>query len=144
MTATNPSSPAAQAAPWAFIADLGRQQLVAGMQGACALFRGFEAIRQVQQQAAHASARQYSTALQKLQNPCTPEQMLEIQTELLRFDVEGATQYWQALTGAAMEMQAQIANCAVQCADSSQVLELASALDAHEGAAAPAKRRRAR
>lgn len=145
MTATT-SSPtaAAQAVPWAFVADLGRQQLVAGMQGACALFRGFEAMRQVQQQAAHASARQYGAALQKLQDPCTPEQMLEIQVDLVRFDVEAATRYWQALAGAAMEMQAQIANCAMQCADSSQLLEMASALDAHESAAAPRTRKRAR
>lgn len=143
MTATISTPAAAQAVPWAFIADLGRQQLVAGMQGACALFSGFEAIRQVQQQAAHASARQYAAALQKLQGPCTPQQMLDIQADLVRFDMQAATSYWQALSGAAMEMQAQIANCAMQCADASQLLEMASALDAHEGAA-PRPRKRAR
>jgi hypothetical protein len=144
MTATTSSPPAAQAVPWALFADLGRQQLVTGMQGACALFRGFEAMRQVQQQAAHASARQYGAAVQKLQGPCTPQQLLEIQTELVRLDMEAATRYWQDLAGTAMEMQTQIANCAVQSIDSGQMLEMASALDAHEGAAAPRPRKRSR
>lgn len=144
MTATTSSAAAAQAAPWTFFADLGRQQLVAGMQGACALFSGFDAMRQVQQQAAHASARQYGAALQKLQGSPTPQEMLDIQAELVRFDIDAATRYWQALSSAAMEMQAQIANCAMQCADASQLLEMASALDAHEGAATARPRKRAR
>lgn len=93
------------AAPQNFLADLGRQQLAAATDAACAMFRGSEAMRAIQQQAAHEASLRHQTAAQKLHGGCAPADLLAIQSELLRFDLQGAAQYWQQLTTVALQSQ---------------------------------------
>lgn len=91
--------------PQNFLAELGRQQLAVVTDAACAMFRGSEAIRTIQQQAAHEASLRHQAAAQKLQGNCAPADLLAIPSELLRFDLQGATQYWQQITTAALQSQ---------------------------------------
>lgn len=93
------------AIPGNFLADLGRQQLAATTDAACAMFRGSEAMRAIQQQVAHEASLRHQAAAQKLHGSCAPADLLAIQSDLLRFDLQGATQYWQQLATAALQSQ---------------------------------------
>lgn len=89
----------------ALAGDLTRQQLAIGTRSACALFRGFESIRKIQQRTAHQALAHYEAAAERLSGPCNPVDVLMVQAELLRFDFDEAARYWQQLGQATMEMQ---------------------------------------
>jgi hypothetical protein len=108
-------------------ADLGRQQMVVATESAAAMFRGFEAIRKIQEQAAHTASTRHSAALEKLKD-ASPADMVALQAELMRFDFESAAQYWQQLSAAALEMESQMMGCANHLVDSSGFLEATSSL----------------
>jgi hypothetical protein len=124
---------ATAAAPWNFIADLGRQQMSVAADASCALFRGFEAIRKIQQQAAHTAAQRHEAVAQRLHGGCAPADLMAIQSELLSSDLKGATQYWQDLAATAMEMQTEMMGCASHLVDSESALEAVSAMEHLEG-----------
>lgn len=118
-------TPHTQAAPtaatpeaaWTAASELPRQQLSLATESACAVFRGFEAMRKVQEQAAHQALQHYSRAAEKLKHAGEPAQLMEIQAELMRFDLEGATQYWQQLGAAAVDMQRELMECCTHMVD---------------------------
>jgi hypothetical protein len=85
--------------------DLPRQQMTVATESACAMFHGFEAMRHIQEKAAHDALTHYSNAAQRLREASDPAQLLEIQADLMRFDVEGATRYWQQIGAVAVDMQ---------------------------------------
>ncbi|MDI1272866.1 phasin family protein [Polaromonas sp.] len=103
--AASPASNRSSPDPKDFLADLGRQQLAVATDAACAMFRGSEAMRVIQQQAAHEASLRHQAAAQKLHGGCTPADLLAIQSDLLRFDLQGASQYWQQITTAALQSQ---------------------------------------
>lgn len=111
-------------------ADFGRQQAVVATESASALFRGFEAMRKIQEEAAHEASQRHAEAAQKLRGNCHPADLMAIQSELLRFDFDAAGRYWQQLAAAALEMQTEIMECTSHLIDSEMVLEGSSALDA--------------
>lgn len=113
-------------------ADFGRQQAVVATESACAVFRGFEAIRKIQEDAAHQASERHSQAASRLRGNCSPADVLAIQSDLLRFDVEAATHYWQGIAAAALEMQAQIMDCATHLMDTEALLAAPSAVEAVE------------
>lgn len=123
--AASASAPAPQ--PWNMFAEFGRQQVDVATEGAGVLLRGFEAMRKIQEQAAHQAGVRHRAAAEKLRKGCAPAEILGIQSELLRFDVEAASRYWQQLGAAALEMQTQLLGCTAHLADSETVLEAASA-----------------
>ena len=98
--------------PWNLMTDLGRQQLAVGAEAASVLFRGSEAIRKIQQQAAHEASLRHHAVLQKLQAGAAPADLVAVQEELLRFDVEQASWYWQKLTEVAVQTQVEMLGCA--------------------------------
>jgi hypothetical protein len=116
-------------APWDFLADLGRQQMSVANDASCAMFRGFEAIRKIQEEAAHHASVRHEAAAQKLHGSCQPTELIAIQAGLLREDIESATQYWQQLAATAMEMQTQMMGCTSHLLDSDTALESVHALD---------------
>jgi hypothetical protein len=120
---------ASAAAPWNFIADFGRQQMSVATDASAAMFRGFEAIRKIQQQAAHGAAQRHEAVAQRLHGSCAPADLMAIQSELLSGDLKGATQYWQDLAATAMEMQTEIMGCTSHLVDSEAALEAVSAMD---------------
>jgi hypothetical protein len=85
--------------------DLPRQQMALATESACAMFQGFEALRHIQEKAAHDALTHYSNAAQRLREARNPAQLLEIQADLMRFDVDGAAHYWQQIGVVAMDMQ---------------------------------------
>jgi hypothetical protein len=131
---TSPASASANASqPWNILGAAGQQQVAVATECATELFRGFEAMRKVQEQAAQAAARRHATVSEKLQGGCTPADLLALQSELFQFDVEGATKYWQQLGAAAMEMQTRMLGCVNHLVDSDAFLEAASAIDTATG-----------
>lgn len=115
--------------PWNMFGDFGRRQMAVATEGAGVLFRGFEAMRKIQEQTAHQAGARHEAAAEKLKAGSSPNDVLAIQSDLLRFDVEAATRYWQQLGAAAMEMQTEMLGCATHMADTESLLEAASTLD---------------
>lgn len=103
-TETTPFS----AAPWNYLTEVSRWQWAIANDSACAVFRGIEAMRSVQQQMAHQALTQHEAVAQKLHENCAPADLLSIQSNLLRTDVQSALQYWQQLGGAAMKAQMEL------------------------------------
>lgn len=88
--------------------DLPRQQLAAATQACCAMFRGFESIRRVQQKTAHQALAHHQVIAEKLKEPCHPMDLVAMQAEMVRFDLQGAAMYWQQLASAMLEMQREL------------------------------------
>jgi phasin family protein len=105
-TASDTTAPAVS-----MLADLSRQQMALATDFACALFRGSEAIRHIQQQVAHKALERHQSAAQKLRDSREPADLLAVQTELMRFDMDGAAQYWQQLANATFKTQAELMGC---------------------------------
>lgn len=104
------SSVAKQAAgnallPWNMLADLGRQQLAIHAEMRSAFYLGSEAMRTIQQDTAHEASARHGAAAQKLNGSCEPADLLAIQTELLRVDLQSAGKYWQQLAAVALQTQ---------------------------------------
>jgi len=111
------------------LGDLGRQQMSVATDASCAMFRGFEAMRRIQEQAAHHASTRHQAAAKKLHGTCDPGDLMAIQAGLLRDDLESATQYWQQLAATALEMQTEMIGCASRLLDSEAALETAAALE---------------
>ncbi|MGH8831055.1 MAG: phasin family protein [Polaromonas sp.] len=103
--------------PWNLLADLGRQQLTVANECASALFRGNEAMGKIQQDAAHQASEHLATAVKKLQGPCQAADLLAIQSELLRVNLQGVGQYWQQLAAAAQQTQIEMMTSASHMLD---------------------------
>ncbi len=103
---------AADFAPWNLLANLGRLQFALMADSASAMFRGSEAIRKVQQQAAHQAAVHHESAAQRLRDPHGPAELLTIESDLLRFDMQEAAHYWQQIATAMMKTQLEMMGCA--------------------------------
>lgn len=119
-----PSPPAAT--DWA--TDFTRQQMVVASEGACAVFRGFQAMRGIQEQAAQEAAARHAAGIEKLRVAATPLELLSVQGELLRSDLQSATQYWQQLAGVAMEMNTELFGCTAHLVDTEDVFGAARLL----------------
>jgi predicted RNase H-like nuclease len=105
---------------WDFFGDLGRQQLALSMQSACAMFRGSQAVRHIQEQAAHHALVQHEKVLKKLSSNAENTDLMAIQSDLLHFDMSNALRYWQDLGQTAMKTQAEMMSCATQILNSTQ------------------------
>ena len=106
-------------APWNMLGDLGCQQMILATEIASAVFRGSEAMRKIQQQAAHDASLQHDAIAQKLRNQSGPSDLLAIQAEMMRFGLQSVAQYWQQLTAAMVKTHGEMADC------TSQVLQAA-------------------
>jgi len=126
------SREAASADPtqWNLLADLGRQQLALATESACAMFRGSEAMRKIQQQAAQQASEHHQAVAQKLRGPCEPTDLLAIQSDLLRFNLQGAALYWQQLGVATLKTQVEMMSCASQMRATESASEPKPALEA--------------
>jgi hypothetical protein len=135
MSTKKTHAPAARPAPapsaaWSAPAGAGRQQLAVATESADILRRGFEAVRKINELAVQGAVARYSKAAENFKAPRQPLDLLTIQSEFMRSQFEGATTYWQELSAAAMEMQAELLDCSSHLVDSDAVLQAASAMDA--------------
>jgi|GEM_PF-2169462 len=113
--------------PASFLAELGRQQLAVATDAACALLRGSEAMRAIQHQTAHEASLRHQAAAQKLHGNCEP-------ADLLRYDLQGATEYWQQITAAALQSQVEMMASATHLLDSEKGGALKSAMESFQAA----------
>lgn len=90
------------------LAGLSRQHLSVASENASALYHGSEALRKIQLDTAHEASVRYAKAAKKLLTPCQPAELLAFQTELLRADMQSASQYWQQFTAAMLQTQREI------------------------------------
>jgi hypothetical protein len=123
---TSPETGNAMTAPMTpmdYLADLPRKQLALMTQSASALFRGSEAMRKIQQQAAHRAAAHQDEVTERLRAPCDFSELLAIQGELLRFNLQEAAQYWQQLTDAALKVQADVVSRVAEDAQAEPTLD---------------------
>ena len=118
--------------PLDFVTDFARQQLSVVNEANCALFRGFEAMREIQQRVAHDAAVRHEAAAQQLRNPGAPMEFASLQASLLQGDLQDAGRYWRDLMGAALEMQVEMMGCATHLLDSEAAIESVSALEAFD------------
>lgn len=91
--------------------ELGRRQLDCALATACAFFKGMEAVRKMQLQAAHATRARHETAQRRLHDAKDVPELAAVQRDLLRFDAEGSARYWQELLEAAFKTQAEMLGC---------------------------------
>ncbi|HEX7890284.1 MAG TPA: phasin family protein [Ramlibacter sp.] len=108
-SAQQPAASAPSANDWA--TDFTRQQMLVASESACALFRGFQAIRGIQEQAAQHAAERHAEGIERLRRAGNALDLMSVQGELMRSDLESATQYWQQLAGAALEMNTELVGC---------------------------------
>jgi len=120
--AAKPAATETNRMPWDWAGPLNRQQMAAASEGASALFRGFEAMRRIQEQAAHAVAERHAVAAGRLRESATPTDLAVLQAEVLREDLASVARYWQDLADATLEMNAEIFNCATQMVDSEDLV----------------------
>ena len=95
-------------------ADLPRRQLALLTRSASVLYRGSETLRTIQQQAAQRATEHHQEAAEKLDGPCDFSEMMAIQADLLRFNMQEAAQYWQQLATAAFRIQVDMVSGAGQ------------------------------
>lgn len=120
---------AAAPAPASPLAELGRQQAAVAADVSCAMFRGFEAMRRIQQDAAHGAVERHDAAAKKLRGTSDAADVLAVQSELLVDGLQSAARYWQELAAAALEMHSEMLGCATRLVGSQAVLESASAIE---------------
>lgn len=114
--------------PFNLASDYGQQQIAVVTESADALFRGFEAMRRIQEQANNRTMMYHAAALEKLKHTSDPAQLMAVQSELLGLDTESATRYWQELAAATLEMQTQMLSCCSHLVDSEALLQATAAV----------------
>jgi hypothetical protein len=125
-------APRGNVAGFDFLADLGREQLAVVMDASSALFRGFEAIRAIQQQAAQEASSRHQAAAGQLREAATPAGLMAIPFGLMQADLQCAVHYWQELTAAALETQTEVMESARHLVNTDSLLESASAVEAFD------------
>ncbi|MFC5499674.1 phasin family protein [Caenimonas terrae] len=105
------------------------QEAVAS-ESAEAMRRGLENMRRINDRAVQAALQRFTKAAEGYKAPRAPLDLLTIPTELLRSQMEATANYWQELSGAALEMQAEVLGCSSHLVNSDAVLQAASAMDA--------------
>lgn len=116
------AEPATSRQPWDWAGDFGRQQMAAASEGASVLFRGFESMRRIQEDAAHAAAERHAAAAEKMRKPSSPADLALVQAETMREDLESAARCWRDLADAALEMNSELLSCATQLVNSEDVM----------------------
>ncbi|HMA07401.1 MAG TPA: phasin family protein [Ramlibacter sp.] len=113
-----------------FLADFGREQLAVMMDASAAMFRGFETMRTIQQQAAQQASARHETAANKMRGNCDAIDLMTIPFGLLQENLQSATRYWQELAAAALETQTEMMGCASHLINTDAAIETASAVEA--------------
>lgn len=116
---------------WSSVLDLPRQQSAAATHAACAMFGGLEAMRKIQEKTTQDLLKHHTDAAQRLQQQCAPLDVLSVQMDLARFDVEAAAAWWQQLATATMQTQARVAACGAELVDSDKLLETLALFEQH-------------
>ena len=124
-------------APWSLLTELGRQQLALATESIGAMYRAREVVRAVQQQAAHEASVRHAETARKLCAPCAPADILALQSELLRGNIQSAGQYWRQLSDVAMQTQFEMMASMSHLLDGEAGAGVKSVLQAFQAATPP-------
>ena len=119
------------------VTEMGRQQLAVAHESSSALYRGSEALRRVQQEIAHEASVRHTEAAQKLAGPCQPADLLAVQTELVRANVQSLTHYWQELSMVALQMHREMMLSTTHMLENESGGGIKSALEAFQATIPP-------
>ncbi|MDP4076760.1 phasin family protein [Acidovorax sp. A1169] len=97
------------------------------------LCRGLDGMRKAQAHTVQAVAQRHAAIAEKPKGPCTPCDLVALQTEWLQFGMESAVRYWQQMGMLALDMQTSVLGFRNQYAYPDFLLEAASALDRATG-----------
>lgn len=103
--AASADTAAGMPAPLTVLSDMTRQQLTMMTEAACAVLGSSEALGRIQQQAAHQASVRHQAAAQSLRSEVEPMEVLSIQSDLMRQDMQEAAQYWAQLASTVMRGQ---------------------------------------
>jgi hypothetical protein len=131
--------PANLLAPLNMLSDVTRQQLTMMTEAACAVLGSSEALGKIQQQAAHQASVRHNAAAETLRGEVEPMEVLSIQTDLVRQDMQEAAQYWAQLASAVMRTQLDMMGRVQHMLNSSSQGGLGSAMDAWRSAVSPSE-----
>lgn len=110
--------------------DPAAQQMTVAVESAGVMMRGLEAMRKINDRAVQDALLRYTDAARKLSASHQPMELFAIPSAMMRSEFECATSYWQELSGAAMEMQAELLGCSTHLIDSDALLQAASVVKA--------------
>lgn len=74
------------------------------------MFKGAEEMRRFQMQTAHDAHQRYQRALNDVAAASNPTELLNLQAELVRYDLEAGSRYWQQLASIVAASQAEMIN----------------------------------
>lgn len=94
-----------------FLMEMGRHQLALVAEGTRALCRRSEALRKIQQEAAHNASVFHAETGEKLFSLRDPGELMSIQSELMRFALRSASNYWQQIFANAMNTPVEMMAC---------------------------------
>lgn len=118
MTAKRPHSvqtpPTAGLPPLNLVSELVRRQFAVASESTGIALRGSEAVREIQQLAAHRASARHQEAARGLRAAREPAQVLALQADLLRSDLQEVTRYWQQLAAATLNTQVELMSCATR------------------------------
>jgi len=112
--------------------DGGREQLAVAVDASCAMLRGFEAMRAIQQRTAQEAAARHEAAARRLRDAVAAGDLWSVPLGLLQGDLQSASRYWQELAAAALEAQTEVFGCTLHLFDADTALQSVSAVEALE------------
>jgi phasin family protein len=107
--ATTTAASAGNAAPGADF-TLAHEQVQTLVSLTDLMFKGAEELRRFQMQTAHDAHQRYQRALSDVSAATNPTELLNLQSELVRYDLEAGSRYWQQLASIVAASQAEMVN----------------------------------
>jgi hypothetical protein len=92
--------------------DLPRRQLALMTHSATAIFRGAQELRRIQQEAAQRATLQTEEAAERLREPLDLTEVMALQNELVRFNLQETAHFWAQVANAALKWQADMVSSA--------------------------------
>jgi len=123
-------------APLNMLSELTRQQLSMMTQAASAVLGSSEVLGKIQQQAAHQASLRHQAAAEMLRGEVEPLEVLTLQSDLLRQDMQETAQYWAQLASATMKSQLDMMGRMTDMMNTGSQGGLSTALDAWRSAVA--------
>ena len=130
-------------APLNMISGVTRQQLSLMAEAACAVLGSSEALGKIQQHAVHQASIRHQAAAAALRGEVEPAEVLSLESELLRQDMQETAQYWAQLTSATIKSQLDMMGRMADALNTGSQGGFSSAMDAWRSAVAASTERAA-
>jgi aspartate aminotransferase-like enzyme len=124
------SASASAMAPLNMMSEVARHQLSLMTDAVGAVLGSSEAASQLQQQAAQQACARHRAAAETLRGPCDPMDVLTIQSDLVRLNLQDAAQYWSQLASTALKSQVDMMSRMGEMLNSGSQGGLTTAIDA--------------